>query len=466
MSTPRQPDPRFLPPTPFSRLVVAHALSAAADAILAASLAGSLFFQKPGDSARGDILLYLLLTMAPFAVVSPIIGPALDRIRGGRRLLVVLSCIGRAVLCLLMARYITKPSPEGLLIYPFAFGVLVLAKGYSVARSALVPALIDDESELVRANSRLALISGIMAAVGGAPAFGIQELFGAEWSLLLAVVVFVVAMAYSTKIPKTRIVLDEEEKELEREELHQPSILLAGSAMGVMRAAVGFLAFFVAFALKDDLVGLGFAATMAIVGGFVGNLSTPLVRERFREETILASSIAFSAALVLVAALLGGTLGFVTASLAVAVGAAAGRLGLDSLLQRDGPDAVRGQAFARFETRFQLAWVGGALVGIVPLDAAVGLLGLAGVLIFAGLSYIGALRAARGRVYRTTIRPRMVDRAFGVALERAKDEIRGRRSRGRRRCRRGPGSRGAPTREVAADQNPMPDPPRGRARRS
>ena len=35
------------------------------------------------------------------------------------------------------------------------------------------------------------------------------------------------------------------------------------------------------------------------------------------------------------------------AAFAVGIGAAAGRLGFDSLLQRDGPDAVRGRAFAR-----------------------------------------------------------------------------------------------------------------------
>ena len=107
----------------------------------------------PGRSALS------LLTMAPFAVVAPVIGPALDRLRGGRRLLVILSCLGRAARCLIMAQVVTKPSPEGLFIYPFAFGALVLSKGYSVARSSLVPSLLDDESSLVRAHSRLAVIS-------------------------------------------------------------------------------------------------------------------------------------------------------------------------------------------------------------------------------------------------------------------------------------------------------------------
>ncbi len=164
-------DPRFLPPTPFQRLMSTHAASVCADACVAASLAGSLFFAQPTNAARGDILLFLLLTMAPFAIVAPIMGPALDRIKGGRRLMVVGACAGRGALCLAMAQFITQPSPEGLIIYPLAFGVLVLQKTYAVARAALVPALVEDEGELVKANSRLALISLIASMVGGGPAF-------------------------------------------------------------------------------------------------------------------------------------------------------------------------------------------------------------------------------------------------------------------------------------------------------
>jgi hypothetical protein len=42
-------------------------------------------------------------------------------------------------------------------------------------------------------------------------------------------------------------------------------------------------------------------------------------------------------------------------------------------VQRDAPDANRGRSFAKFETRFQLIWVIGALVPIlIPIPAALG----------------------------------------------------------------------------------------------
>ncbi|MCB9390560.1 MAG: hypothetical protein H6512_13670 [Acidimicrobiia bacterium] len=80
------------------------------------------------------MLLYLLLTMAPFAVVSPVIGPALDRAQGGRRIMLVFCTAGRGVMCVLMSRHM-----DGLLLFPEAFTLLVLQKGYAVAKGAVVP---------------------------------------------------------------------------------------------------------------------------------------------------------------------------------------------------------------------------------------------------------------------------------------------------------------------------------------
>jgi hypothetical protein len=454
-------DPRFLEPTPFARLIATHAASVCGDACVAASLAGSLFFAQPSDSARGDILLYLLLTLAPFAIVAPIMGPALDRIKGGRRLLVFASAIVRSLLCLAMAQFIIEPSPEGLLIYPLAFGILVFQKTYAVARSALVPALVDDDGELVRANSRLAIISFIASMVGGGPAFLLQLIFDARVSLILGMFVFATAAVLSLKIPRTNIVQDEQERELENEEIHQPSILLAGSAMAVGRGAVGFIVLFAAFQVKDDTFGLGVFTVSYGIGALGGNLVAPMLRERVREETILAASMLTTATLVLLGAIIGGIPGLGVSGLAVAIGAAAGRLGFDSLLQRDGPDAARGRAFARFETRFQVAWVCGALVALIPATEQAGLFVLAAVLIFAGVSYFAALRAARGRVYRTTIRPQMVDRAYYAArkeLRTRRDQSRAsrRKAASNRRSTRAPGK----ARAEPDDTKPSPRPPR------
>jgi len=398
-----------------------HAISVAGDASVAASLAGSLFFAQPTSAARSDILLYLLLTMAPFAVLSPVMGPILDRFRGGRRIMVIISCLGRAVLCLAMVQFIIQPSPEGLLIYPLAFGVLVLQKTYSIAKAALVPAIVTDSSQLVRANSRLAIVSLVASMVGGAPAFLLQVVFDARFSLAFAVMMFTVATFFAFRIPRTRVVQNATEEKLESEETHQPSVLLAGSAMAVIRVAVGVIVFLSAFTFKDDKIGLAFVLGAYAVGGFIGNAVAPVARKRVREEVILTTCLLSAGALSLLGAIAGGDIvGAALASLAVATASAAGRVGFDSLLQRDGPDAARGRAFARFETRFQLAWVAGALFGLIPFSEDFGLFALGFLLVLAGLSYLTALRSARTAPSRSKLRPQVVDQVWDLTKGRVR----------------------------------------------
>ena len=102
---------------PFTWLARAHLLSAAGDALIAIALAGSLFFNLDPAAARPKVALYLLVTMAPFAVVGPLIGPLVDRRRGGRRGMIISAGIARAVLALLMVRHL-----DSLLLFPEAFG--------------------------------------------------------------------------------------------------------------------------------------------------------------------------------------------------------------------------------------------------------------------------------------------------------------------------------------------------------
>jgi hypothetical protein len=106
---------------------------AAGEAVMAISLANSLFFSiRPGE-ARGKVLLFLALSMAPFAVIAPLIGPAIDRMPGGRRLVVQIVAVGRCLVALLMVLYL-----DSLLLFPLAFAALVLSKTYAVSKSALM----------------------------------------------------------------------------------------------------------------------------------------------------------------------------------------------------------------------------------------------------------------------------------------------------------------------------------------
>lgn len=132
---------------PFGRLALVQVLMIAGDTLVTISLAGSLFFSISPTEAKSKVFLYLVLTLAPFAVVSPLLGPLIDRNRGGRRAMVVFAAVGRAAICPLMAR-----DTHSLLLFPEAFMILVLSKLYLVTRGALVPemAAITREEEAMR----------------------------------------------------------------------------------------------------------------------------------------------------------------------------------------------------------------------------------------------------------------------------------------------------------------------------
>src|SRR5262245_28227343 len=71
--------------TGLGRLIEISAMHSAGDALVTVSLAGTLFLGMPVGQARGQVALYLVITMVPFTVVAPFVGPVLDRFRSGRR---------------------------------------------------------------------------------------------------------------------------------------------------------------------------------------------------------------------------------------------------------------------------------------------------------------------------------------------------------------------------------------------
>jgi hypothetical protein len=233
---------------PFGRLALTHVIMTAGDTIFAVSLAGSLFFSISPTAAQDKVLLYLVLTMAPFAVVAPALGPLIDRSRGARRGMVVFSALGRAALCPLLARDI-----HTLLLFPLAFAMLVLSKVYLVTKGALVPEMaaiglighppgsdppgsspeppppapprsdtppygtpvtggghpsedpdepnLEGAPDLAGLNARLGLLASLSAFVFALPAVGMLKLAGAPGVLWLDFVVFLVAVAAGARLP-------------------------------------------------------------------------------------------------------------------------------------------------------------------------------------------------------------------------------------------------------------------------
>ena len=192
--------------TGLDRVIELTAAGAAADAFVAVALAGTLFFSTSVDQARGRIALTLLITMAPFAVLAPFIGPMLDRVRDGRRYIMVGTLLARGLLCWGMAGAVQHSDTVTLL--PAAFGVLVLQKAYGVTRSAVTPRVLPASITLVSANARISLAALVASTLGVGVAGGVSFLAGggtagATWALRIGTLVYLGAIALGIRLPTT-----------------------------------------------------------------------------------------------------------------------------------------------------------------------------------------------------------------------------------------------------------------------
>ncbi|MFB7475874.1 MFS transporter [Kitasatospora sp. NPDC056184] len=393
-----------------AKLIELHALNSFGDMLITVALASTIFFSVPTGEARGRVALYLLVTMAPFALLAPVIGPMLDRLPHGRRAAMAISMLARAVLAWTMAGVVAG---GGLALYPEALGVLVASKAYGVVRSVVVPRLLPSRLSLVKANSRVTL-AGLLATMVAAGVGGLLHLIGPGWPLRGAFLVFVAGTLMAFHLPhavdsakgEQRAVLHAEEHppghhhgvlhgrgdagsaepapagQRPRASLRTvgPSVILALRAMAAMRWLVGFLVLFLAFLLRDEPVGglqptlaLGLVALAAGTGNALGSVLGSWLRPRGPEVTVTAMLLLAGCATA-AAALWYGTVTVVAVAGTAGLAASLGKLSLDALIQRDVPEAVRTSAFARSETALQLSWVAGGAVGILlPLNGALGL---------------------------------------------------------------------------------------------
>jgi MFS family permease len=414
---------------PLDRLAWVHAISTLGDALVAVALAGTLFFAVPVAAARPRVALYLLLTVAPFAVVAPLLGRLLDGRSGAGRLALFAAMTLRAALAALaVAR------TQSLLLYPLAFGLLVCSRAHGISRTAMVPELADPTGEpdgsrpgeaggsrpgrpglwpdLVAVNGRMARVAALGGTAGALLGVGLDRLLGGGAVLWAAAITFTAGAVLALSLPAPRRRRERDPGTASRRDpmdrraarLARPPgrVRLARTANTCVRAVGGFTLFLLAFELRRQGVGtagLGLLLAGVGVGGVIGAFLLPRAARLVREDGLMAGGLLLCGT---TAWLLAGRVGVVPAAvggLAMGAGIAAARLGFESIVQREVPPPARGTAITRAETTFQLAWVGGAVLPVAfPLPTTPSLLAAAVACLAAATTYtVGLLRLGRGR---------------------------------------------------------------------
>lgn len=360
----------------FKQLALSWCANVAGDTLVALALAGTLFFEVPSAQARDKVALYLLLTIAPFAVVAPVLGAVFGRFPAAFRAVLTSASALRAVLAVVMTIGLTS-----LWLFPLAFLMLVLSRLYGISKSSMLPVALPEPVALVSANAllaRLGIYAGGLAALVGA---GLIQLHSA-WALALACLLFLFSAFTGLGLPDPRAaagpapappVLPSSRGDFQQS---VRSVRLARLATAVVRLLNGFLLALLAFEFKESGGLLDFGALLGAAGvGFgLASFVSPWLARHVREEPMMMAALAVEAAAAFIsgqffslwaAALLAGSAG-------LAWGTA--KFGFDALLQDVVLPGRRGGAFTRAETLFQLAWVVGAVLPVaIPIPAEVGL---------------------------------------------------------------------------------------------
>lgn len=385
-------------------LTYATMLTFAVDASVAVSLANTLFFAAATAESKANVALYLAITVAPFAVVAPVIGPFLDRLQRGRRAALAVSFAGRAVLAVVMA--FTYDSWG---LYPAALGVLVLGKSFHVLKAAVTPRVLPPTITLVTVNSRLAMFGMVAGGVLGAGAAGVAALSGSPGALVYTAVLAVAGTALCLRIPRrVESTAGEIPAALRSTARGRRSPMGRAVAVslwgnGAIRTLTGFLTLFIAFVVKEQTEGdatrqlllIGIVGAAAGLGSFAGNATGSRLRFR-HSDTVILSCIAAAAAAAVLATVVPGLATAAVVGLVGATASALAKVCLDAMIQRDLPEESRASAFGRSETVLQLAWVfGGALGVLLPHDSYQ--VGFAVVAVVVALTGIQTALISRGR---------------------------------------------------------------------
>ena len=398
------------------RLALTHAVDDFGDAMINLSLVGSLFFSVSLDASRSRIMLYLLLTAAPLAIVAPVIGNVLDRTRFGYRIAISGSQVLRAVVSLAMIGSLLTVA-----LYPLTFVVLVCRKVYALAKTALLSQMTDDRQELLHADTHIArtgtIVGGIGTVVGGV----LLATGSVQVMLLIAAPSFLVAAIVSRRLPHP--VPSIRTMSMPRlSEVIPRRIWSATVAVTALRSAAGALTYLLAFAIKrgggDEWI---FAAGLlaAGVGGLLATVLASRLHRWLEPDGVLVLALLVPGVICAIGVVTIGNFGVLAIAFSIGLGGGVATRSI-TVLNASVPSLARGRTIARSELLFQIATlVGAALAVQYAPSPKPGFTVVSVLLIITGVAYgFGRRRSLREQASRMLAGDHApaIDRALPTAL--------------------------------------------------
>jgi len=383
----------------FRRLTYVRLVSQAGDGMFQVGIATAFFFDPTQAATARDIAIGFVILLAPFTLVGPFVGPLIDRWQRQRILLV--GNLTRVAMVIAIYAVLLVDGPDWIL-YTLALLALSVNRFLNAAMTAGIPKVVEPH-ELLAANAIMPTLGTIASAIGGAMGGIVTFIAPATSDSSLAMTALAgsglaLAAAAGTTLllgrrqlgpetPLQALRLAHQVRQL-GSELSEGVVYLKArvtpfQALGVMaaqRLLYGVM-FVSAILISRNILGdpdhpeqaiqkFTIVLAFAAVGFGLAAVITPSVANRMQPQRWIVLSLLVGAAGQTVLAVSAQPWALFTAAIVVSYAVQAAKIAVDTIVQRDTEDAVRGRAFTLYDMAFNLAFILSAVVGALVLPDA------------------------------------------------------------------------------------------------
>jgi MFS family permease len=380
----------------FRKLATTRLFSQAGDGMFQFGIATAFFFSPEEAATPAQIAQGFVVLLAPFTLVGPFVGPLIDR--WPRQRIIMYGNLTRLVFVAGIATTLANHGPLWLL-YALALATLSINRFLLASMTAGLPKVVARD-ELLVANSTLPTLGTVAAILGGLigavvtfvvpTATDIDQSFAA---LTGAVVMMGLSSATATRLKK---------KQLGPEvPLEAFSFWLQVRELGVelaegfayLRARVTPLHALAVMATQRFLYGLMFVASILMsrhvwgeaqtsdeavknfgtvllfagAGFGLAAVVTPWLGQRIERHRWIVICLCVGAAGQALLAVNSERWALLTSAVVISFAVQGGKIAVDTIVQRDTQDSVRGRAFTLYDMAFNVAFISAAVVGALVL---------------------------------------------------------------------------------------------------
>ena len=377
-ATTREQIRRLFSASGFRRFFVTRMISQLGDGVFQLSAGAVLLFDHPGKNPALALLGVFAVALVPYSALGPFVGVFIDRWE--RRTILTWVPVGRA-LCAATIPAAVLLGKRGWAFYLVVLIVLSSNRFFLATMSAVLPQLVPEQDLLV-ANTVATTGGSIANVVGEAIGAVISFVTGGTFASAVSSVAFAGSAITARTIPvhrgftPDRAQLWREIKDVVSEMVEGARIVarnrrvvFALTAITMIQFLVGamsgVLVFYFIHVLHLKVGSSAFVLGVLAAGIGFGVLLVPFVGRRMRHDRLIPLAFVVGGLGNLVSAPHFSRINALVGTVLVGISYALAKIPVDTIVQEEMADMVRGRAFSLYDMLFNLARVVG--IGVVGI---------------------------------------------------------------------------------------------------